>query len=420
MSRTELVSERLEAAPRQRASFLLGLLVASLVTTSLFPYVAVPIGSNTNIPVSSIISLLFLPWAVKSSRIVVTSAALFVLPVAATLLGQLFSSTALNSYALIAQPLHLAAFLGFAVAAREVPDLLRICLRAGLWVSGVLALVQKFFFLDHGVVPFIAYYATPGYASVEANAYAIANFIRRPFGAFPEPSFMAGTIALVCASYLLLQTRRLTVGDYALIAVVVATILLSGSGSGVVSIGLLLVITFYRGYMSVRRSMILIFAGVVSVIAALWILESRMSSSNYSWSDRTTSLIAGLRYLFSDLQTLLLGSGTGTAPVLFATGKVSLAGLPYHGAIPDMFSTYGRLVFECGLLVGGAILVLLIAPVFKAYRGRIGLLGGVSAVSLIVVVGVLTISYESAAWLWAFPGICLGVSVATNSRGNAE
>ena len=400
-----------------RPGRILVLQVWVLVVLTFLPYVAIPLGANTNVPLSSLVALTMVPAAVRSKRIITAMFFVVVIPLITTFLGHLLSPGAINPQALAVWPLHVVVLLGFAVAARSARTHLVRVIRMCLWLTVVLAAVQKFFFLDRGIIPFLGYYSTPGYASVANSALEIANYVRRPFTTFPEPSFMAGSVALACAALLILLPERLRIADYALVGGSLIAIYLSSSGSGIASIGLLLVLAVARGQIRVKRALLYLLAMAFAVVLGLGLYAARSSTGNYSWGDRFTSIEAAFRYLVSHVEAFLVGTGTGTASTLYQNGTISLDGLSYHSDIPDLFSTFGRIVLETGVIGGLAVMIILLKPVGVAVRRNLGVVAALAGVLLILVVGGLTISYQSAAWLWAVPGVCLGLMSARDPIG---
>jgi hypothetical protein len=400
-----------------RQSRLVVLQVWALVILTFLPYLAIPLGGNTNVPLSSLVAVTMMPAALRSKRIAVALFLLIAIPLTTTFLGTLSSPGSINTQALVAWPLHVVVLVGFGVAAQLARLHLQRVIRICLWLTVALAVVQKYLFLDRGIIPFLGYYATPGYASVANNAFEIANYVRRPFTTFPEPSFMAGSVALACAALLILLPEHLKISDYLLVGGSLVAIYLSSSGSGVASMGLLLVLAVYRGRIRVRRAVLLAVALLLGTVLGLSLYGSRSSASNYSWGDRLTSIEAAFRYLFGHLGAFLLGTGTGTASSLYQDGTISLDGLVYHSDIPDLFSTFGRIVLETGMIGGLAMMVILLKPVGAAVRRDLGVVAAMAGVLLVLVVGGLTISYQSAAWLWAVPGMCLGLMATRDAAG---
>jgi hypothetical protein len=311
---------------------------------------------------------------------------------------------------------------GFAAIAIGNLRLPIVIIRIGVGVTVAFAVLQKIY-LEQGMIPFLQYYSLPGYASVQSNAEVITRYIRRPFAFFPEPSFMAGTLALAIAALIIMRrfnSPRLSKWEYLLSVACVGAIYLSDSGSGLVSIGLILFVLLWPmvkgGW---RITLVLAVVGVTAWLGSQ-VLESRGLAQNYSWSDRSASILGALRYFVSSEGNLLLGVGKGAASLLFRQGEIPLDGLQYFTALPDVFSVIGRLWLECGLLYGVALTLSCLAVI--AHRVRV-ISGGAVAVAcagLWVLVAGLTISYESAAWIWAFPGIFLGLSIINAANTSQE
>ena len=388
-------------------------LIWALVLTSLAPYAAIGIGQNTNVPLASVVSGVIIASAITvepdSFR---PYLALALLPVLGTFLALIFSSAPANWVTLVTWVLFTLPFGAFALIGRISPAQLLRPLRFALWASCAFAIVQKFVFLDRGSIPLIGYYRAPGYASVEANAQVIVTYVKRPFGLFPEPSFMAGTLilafsGLVVANYA--SQSRIRRSDMMLGAVLVAVLYLSRSGAAIAGCALLAVMlgtTLRPGW---RKVVVFAGSGVVSAGIAAQTLGARSSVLNWSWDDRLTSIQAASRYALEDLSTLLFGVGRGNTVEAFASGDVRLDGYQYFHIIPDIYSVVGRLLFENGLLVGGAMVAILVASQLKAAQ-TVGKLRSVIICVLWVLVAGLTISYDSATWIWALPGLCVGAA----------
>lgn len=385
--------------------------VVALVVLCFLPYAAVALGNNTNVPLSSLLALTFFPMILRDQRLVLTLGLVllgpFVQSLALTLLG-----VEVNLAAAVAWILHAAPLLGFAAIAGYRPDALVKPLYWAL-LSSCLYAVLQLAFIRRGQVPLVDLYEIPGYASVKNQESIIVNYIRRPFGWFPEPSFLAGTLALGAIVYLMLRTahgRRLAPGDFWMLGAVVGTIFLTRSGSGVLTISAI----FLVAVVPYRRSAWLLPAlsvlGLVGVKFGWDILSSRSGSGqNFSWTDRLTSLVAAGQYVYNSGAGWLVGIGKGSLNQRFVSGDI-LAGSA-GGRLLDTASVLLRLVYELGLPLGGLLLGILVMAVV---RGSTALVGGTGAAIILftwMVVAGVTITYDSAALIWAVPGIALGVSV---------
>lgn len=386
----------------------------ALVVTSLAPYMAINIGSNTNLPVSSIVALYFVSEVLRRPVLAVTVVAMLLTPSFAAFVGILAGMSPTNAIAIFVWIGHVMPLIGFAGAVLKTGATLIPALRLGIIVTSVLAIVQKFLFLDRGTLPFVELYGASGYASVRANADIIVNYIRRPFAQFPEPSFMAGTLVLATSALLLMVALRgfpLRGIDHITIGLACASIFLSNSGSGVVTIGLLLLATYWRAFRGLSRWISVTFGLAAASIIAIQVLTARSTSRNSSWSDRITSIEASFRYFASSETAFFTGFGKGATSQLFASNAISTAGLQSSNATPDIFSVLGRVILESGLVFGGSMVVVLVGCILVTSRQLIGTLPAVCITAIYLTVSVLTISYDSAAWLWALPGIALGARV---------
>ncbi|MGO4784640.1 hypothetical protein [Cryobacterium sp. W22_MBD10_FK3] len=390
--------------------------VWSLVLSTFFPYIGLPLGNSTNVPLSSMIAVCFVLEILRHPRIAVLFLGVFVGPSALAFIGVLLLHPIPNPLSLIVWPLHVLPLMGFAAVALRTSTSLIPALRVGILLTVFFALVQKFVFLDRGIVPFLGYYDLPGYASVSNNALSISTFVRRPFAFFPEPSVMAGSLALATVALVLLSASaagRLVWADRLVVLAATIAIYLSDSGSALVSIGMVLMIAFWplaKG--TGRLATLSLILGVVAW-TSIGILGSRGGSQNFSWGDRAASIIGALRYLVSDIWVTLFGSGRGSSTLLYQAGDIPMAGLSYANKIPDLFSVLGRLVLENGMIFGLGLCVFLAALVFLATSRVSGKFVAMLSVLLWVTISGLTISYDSAAWIWALPGICLGMHFST-------
>lgn len=381
-----------------------------LIISTFFPYLGVPVGMNTNIPFSTLASLLVVHAALRMPAILLAFIIVLTAPAMLATMQVFLGPEIVNPLGLAIWPLHVMPLFGFAAIVVGGSTFPLVPLRISIGVTVVFAAVQKFY-LEMGVIPFIQYYRLPGYASVEANAESITRYIRRPFAFFPEPSFMAGSLALAIVALIVLcrhLNRRLDKWEYFLAFGCVGAIYLSDSGSGLVSIGLILFTLFWPEVRGAWRITLVLAVAIVSTWLGSQVLESRGLAQNYSWSDRAASILGALRYFTSSEGNLLLGAGKGSASLLYRQAQIPLDGLQYFNALPDVFSVIARLWLECGLLFGVTLTFACLAVIVSRVRIFSDWATGIACAVLWILIAGLTISYESAAWIWAFPGIFLG------------
>ena len=389
-------------------------LVWLLVLSTFFPYIGIHLGQSTSLSLTSIISLLMVPRLLSSVPTALYALVLIFGPWVATFLSVAAGLAQPSLTALAAWSLMVAAGFGFLHAGRSFPHLLHAPLRVGVLFSSLYALVQKVVFLDAGTIPFIQYYNSPDYADVQVRAEIITQYIKRPFAFFPEPSFMAGSlaiaaVAMIVASRLRRGTATLSVLDWLTLSAVSAAILISASGSALITLGIVWFVAIWPLFRAAGR---LVFVTAVSIglyAVSTTILATRNTSHNWSWDDRSASILGAFRFLFSDTLTMLFGVGKGNSTVLFSKGSIPMSGLDYYTYLPDVYSAAGRMVFENGLLIGGLMVAMLAASIYFGVRRYVGTLEAIGSIVLWFVVAGLTISYESAAWLWAFPALAFGL-----------
>lgn len=393
-------------------------LITLLIVLSFLPYAALPIGANTNLPLSSIMSIPVIFAGLRTGRLRFRGfLVLATLPCVGAYLGILIGYPMSNPNALLIWPAHIIGICGFAASVNLVSKLfLRRVISTVLLASTCFALVQKVF-LDRGTVPFLWIYRTPGYASVADQAEVIAMYIRRPFGWFPEPSFLAGTIALAICGIVILG-GRLTLKDPLVSAAIVTgcfALFLTRSGVAVIAMFPLALALVGRG-----RKFVSILMTTFAIPLLIWVgytvLGDRRGLGNSSWRDRLGSISTSLQYLTDQLGLTLVGVGKGSGVLLFTTGRIPTGGLGEAGRMDDLYSVLARLVFELGIPIGIAAVAL---PSYWLWKGTRTQVGPFSAFSVVLVWGLVAtfaITYDSAAWLWALPGIGLGLKFEFDSR----
>lgn len=385
-------------------------LSAIFIILSFLPYVAVSLGNSTNVSAAALVGTILTVRLLRRPWLLILFLISFSLPLTATLFRLFATDAQVNANGYITYAITLFTFFG----AISAIDTLRsrsiavvgICISA----SALLAIVQKYLFLDNGVVPFVQFYNVSGYASVAANADTIARYIRRPFGLFPEPSFLAGTLALACGALVILSAHYrvpLKAPAIATLCLAVFTIYISDSGSGIICIGILALSVMWP---SIRKNNALILVLPIVMAGAVWlglsIASGRQDGLNTSWNDRYASLVGAFNLWTADVVPFLVGVGRGMVPAFFKQGDVDFGGISTYSAIPDVYSVLGRIVVENGLLFGGPIIAWMFILIIRLGSSRIHVLGALMGALWCVVAG-LTISYETAVWIWIVPALCL-------------
>lgn len=398
-------------------------LAGAFVVLSFLPYVAIPLGNSTNVSVAAIIGGFLSIKLLRSPRTVATLLVVLALPFAATLIRTFFHSSDANPNAYFTSVFGILTLLGAASSVAILHVRMIGLLRIGISISATVAIVQKYVYLDHGLVPWVELYGVPGYASVAANAQTIGLYIRRPFGLFPEPSFLAGTLSLACAGLIVLvhlYSRKLQKTDWITLGLTMFTIFISDSGSGVVCIAILAVAVFIPMARRVRWIYALL---PLALTAAFWlgltIAANRQDGANTSWNDRLASILGGVKLLGTDPVYFLVGVGRGMVPSFFQGGRIPFTDMTVYSYIPDIYSVLGRIVMENGVMFGAPFIIWMAMLIARLSDRRPSFLGMLVLILWIVIAG-LTISYETAAWIWILPGLCFGLSLNEDRSWNRK
>lgn len=273
----------------------------------------------------------------------------------------------------------------------------------GVAVSALLVLLQHVFIV-RGTLPLVGLYDLPGYASVRAVEEQILLYVKRPFGWYPEPSFMAGTLILGMVVVALVGqgiSKRLRIS-----ALVLGTAALVVSQSGVVVVGavpvaMVLVARLRPAY----RALGFIVLVPAALIAGVSTLAARGRFDNYSWGDRAGASIVSLRHMVEELGTLLVGVGRGGMSELFAARSVDLGDMAFGAYPTGVYSVTTRWVAEVGLPMGIVTLGLLLVALWRGIADRHGAWVASWLAFLWFVVATLAIGYDSGAALWLFAGL---------------
>lgn len=414
-------STRARTQERADTSRIQRILAYAVVISSFFPYLAIPVGLSSIITWCVVLSVVL--W-LTGPRFRNIDMLLLVLALAQGISFLLAAGAIGDSRikALIMGVTTIWPLAGLALAVvilrRKVLPVLALMVLA----CSVYAGLQKYYFVEHQRLLFSWIYSDQGYARVRGNEFEIVNYVQRPFGWFPEPSFLAGTLALatICialASRAWPSNSRLTAAS---LAAAVVAIFLTESGSGVISISLIVgsfVLPRLRKYPLVVLASPFVAAG--GVLAAMRIVESRNSAGNTSWAERGASIVGAVSELGSSSEHLLFGIGRGMATVFYRSGRIQANGVTTAQSTGDVFSVIFRLLLECGLICGLAMIAVLIVAIFRGAKTCTSSGVAFAAVGVWVLIAGFTISYDSASWIWAFPGFCLGL-LLSSQRSSEE
>ncbi|WP_312919493.1 hypothetical protein [Kocuria sp.] len=392
-------------------------LAGALIVLSALPYAAVPLGSNTNLPLSSVVAVVLILRCTAHMPVMWTAVLVGATPFFASAVRMFLTPQPVQIPASITWLVFTLPLAGTAAAALVLGSRIIPWLSWTILLSAAFTLVQKYVFFDlFDVIPFESLYNLPGYANVSDFSDTFLTYVRRPFGLFPETSFMVGTLSLMAMALVIVvrhHGRSMTPRDVAALAAVLWAVAISGSGAAVVVLGVVLVAAIAPyAVRNAWAAVILVPLGLAGAVAVgVGVLQDRQESFNWSWADRGSSLVAGARYLVSDPATFLWGVGRGNTNQLFLSGRMPLGDLQHYNPLPDIYSVIGRVLLENGMLFGLALVgSMAVLCVRSGGRNRLWL--GVCTLVVWLVVAGATTSYDSAFWVWGTPGLCLGLELS--------
>lgn len=391
-------------------------LAAALILLSAFPYAGIPVGGATNIPMSSVVAGLLVLRAMRYLPLIVCAVLLAAVPFFSAFIRLFLTPDPLQ---LIPTITWVAATLALPGAAAAVLFLRR---RTIPWLSWTLlasagyAVVQKHLFIDVlGTIPFLSLYSLPGYANMTDFAETFLLYVKRPFGFFPETSFMVGTVTLMAmVLIMLLRHYGMTPSwrDWIAVGLAVWAAAVSGSGSAVVVVAAVAMAIILP--VALRRAWLFLLgvpaAAAGAALVAVSVLEERSTSFNWSWADRGSSILASGKRLLEDPVAFWGGLGRGNVNQEFIDGHMPVETFQHYNPILDIFSVTGRIIAENGMLVGGATVLVMAALIVRS-GGRVPLPIGLLHLLVWGVVSGATISYDNAFWLWGAAGAALGLEL---------
>jgi hypothetical protein len=257
--------------------------------------------------------------------------------------------------------------------------------------------IQSF---QNSVFPLPWIYNNPSFASTAAVSETYAVYIRRPFGAFPEPSAMGASIG----PWLTILLGLLLRGEFSgslqrlqrwvtIVAIVLGTFLMFESRSGYTALWLatMLPLLLYYPFVKSRPGwprIVMVFSGSLLGVAALILswnyvnsnLNQGNMSSNDSWSARQQSIVIALTLPSRDPMHFLFGLGPGQAASYLQAGSASdLLPTWYETTetqdIVTIWSVLGTFYLENGLtalIVIGVILFLVNHAIWRSSARLIG------------------------------------------------
>lgn len=391
-------------------------LAGILIMLSAFPYAGIALGGNTNVPISSLVAAILVIRAAKYVPLLAVAVLVAAVPFFSAFIRLFYDPTPLQIIPVITW---IAATLALPGAAAAVIFLRR---RTITWLSWTLigsagyAVIQKHVFIEWlNTVPFAPLYQLPGYANLLPFQETFLTYIRRPFGFFPETSFMVGTVTLM-AMVLIVLIRHykmvLSPRDWVAVGLTVWATAVSGSGSAVFVLGAVLLAVLIP--VALRRAWVGILgvpaAAAGAFVVANSVLTEREENFNWSWADRGSSIQALTKRLLEDPQAFWGGLGRGRVNEEFMAGNMPTETFLYYNPIVDVYSVTGRMIAENGFLVGG-IAFLFLAVILIRSGNQVPILYGILHVFVWGVISAATITYDNAFWLWGCAGVCIGLEL---------
>lgn len=379
-----------------------------VIVLGFVPYAAFPLGQNTNLPWSSLGCIILILLTIRHRGVFWVTFAILVIPVLTTFVQQILaphpvliaSLVAWVAYSLVV-PGSMAAYL---ILDRRLRPVLAFCLIA----SSLMVFIQ-YIFIMRGTLPWLWYYDMPGYHPVIENAQSIIDYNTRPFGLFPEPSFTAGTLAMVVMLVLTLrlaEESRYGLLEWTSITLTLGVLVLSASGSAVIT---LILIAMAAAFPLLRRSAAAATLFPLLVLATLGAASSILNDrgtgvANLSWVDRTASLLIGLDKFTDSVTNIVAGLGIGMTTYYFEHDGMPAFRHEHYSSIPDVYSVTLRFLIEAGIFVGGCVLLWIISRFFVPGQLDLSLVA-LATLACWIVVTLLTITYHSAFWVCGVPGV---------------
>lgn len=382
------------------------LIAIATIILSFVPYAALSVGASTNLPLTTFGCVALIVITLRHRGVFWVTFVVVVAPLAATGLQLAVGSTVVLIPPLIAWITYSLAVPGAMAAYLVLGTRLRPLLAACVVMSAVIVFVQ-YAFIRRGLLPWQWYYDAPGYHPVVENAETILLYNNRPFGLFPEPSFMAGTLAMTCMLVMILclvERRPYGVWEFGALAATFAALLLSESGSAVVTLGLLAFVAVLPLIGNPWVIAALPPVTVATLVAAISVLGDRSDSGNLSWIDRSSSLLIGWDRFTSSTLDQIVGLGIGVTTRLFELGAMPSFRYEHYHPVPDVYSVTLRVLMELGVLIGLPVLLWLCLQFVVPVRGALFYVG-LAALACWAVVSVLTVTYHSAFWICGMPGV---------------
>jgi hypothetical protein len=397
----------------EKHSDLQKILAFSLVLSGFCPYLAFEVGANSHIPFTVMLSVVWLLISARKSP-PFGMVVLWLAPVVSVFCGVIFgveqAPSALPGCILFVM-WSLPMLATYNMVKTGYVASLRKGLKVGLVLSSVYALWQAYE-ISNDNLPFKDFYELNGYPSAQGTGPEGVFSTQRPYGWFPEPSFLAGSICLGVLALVICEKcvhGRLTKSGWLIVLLSTSVGLLTRSGV-VIACVLPIVILILVGRTEKKRALSLIFMLLAGSYFALWIYQSRTGESGWSWGDRYASTYGVLRFALQSWNTTLFGIGRDSGAFLFGRGSIQVLDLSPQFLPRGVYSTIVRYIAEGGILFGLVPLLIVSIGLFSRLRAVFGGPAGLCAVLVWLLVPLLGISYDTAALIWMVGGVLYGIN----------
>lgn len=399
---------------------------------SFFPNPAVNIGPSTGIQIGNlfaIVVVLLYHAIIPAKHKLITF--VYILSVLISLLGSgLFSDSMLvNDYGIknaCLTPMMLSSLLVTGILIQYYPSALINGIISAILVHSVVGMHQAYSF-SLGIFPMLSLYNNNSFGINQEIATALALYVKRPFGLFPEPSAMSASIGpwlLFILSDLIGVTNFTSEASglikwFRIITFTLGTILLVQSLSVFVvffsAAALIVILMRVQKSLLARTSkiktLLIIITGFLFSSIVLYFYYDRISYRIFSgdpWISRADSIMNGLNLLMSGgLTVLLFGIGIGQAPEI----------IRYSSGYDAIWSILFTNLVEGGLfsfLLWATIIYICLNSIWKAkdYNKWVGY---IFFVLWLIAISVTT-SYSSLAPIW----VSLGCLLSWNAISEGE
>ena len=394
------------------------------------PYPGVPVGDNTGVQLGSLLTLVVvIPCLFSSWR----DEPYFLAPLLLAPLSLSLFKVALTDGAQLDLCFKSLVMTGLSaltlLAAQRTARSDGLALLTGMATAAIVHAAVGFWQLysfPRGEFPLLGLYVNPSFLSVQDNAEVIVEYIRRPFGLFPEPSAMSSALApwvvfWTAHAFGLVRLRQAAArwqrGLFA-VATCGALGLIIASRSGhsavlVLALAIVSVAWLLRSRATVGRYLAIVLVFVTALPLAVWLAAAALADrvglgagvADASLYARAHSIQAGLSLVEDgSAATWAFGIGPGlTSPaMLSSTGFQAV----WSVLLPYLYQTG-----LCGAAAVGAVAYYLLLRIWRASQFSVAfatmLFVWLVGVTITTSYGQLLPLWVALAWLSVWPKVCL-------------